>query len=90
MHYPGLGRAMERFEGKEFTGEEILEADRRLFDLNERYHEEKAAFEAGATDKTLEQITFEKNMELQDFWEDTFGEDTWDDRHEIMPRGDSK
>lgn len=81
IHYPKLEASMQKLG---FTPEEIQTADERLFTLNQEYYADKALWERGRGNfASLDSIMKNHNAELQEFWEDTFGEDTWDDRHEI-------
>lgn len=84
-NYPRFEQAMRDYEGKHFSEEEIAEADQELFDINQAYYIDKEMWEANLHEEftTLEQIEHKHEAYLQDFFEDTFGEDAWDDRHEI-------
>lgn len=85
FHYDKLVVAMIE---QGFTPEEIGAADDKLFEVNQEYYEDKRIHDELVDngiepDKTMEQIEYEHTQHLQDFFEDTWGEDAWDERHEL-------
>lgn len=67
----------------EITREQLEEADQRLFDINQAFYDDRLMFENNISSMTMDEIKFKHNILLQEFFEDYFGEDGWDDRHEI-------
>lgn len=65
------------------TREELEYADERFFRINQAYYDDMLLLENHLTTKSKAEITFEHTIRMQEMFEDTFGEDAWDDRHEI-------
>jgi hypothetical protein len=82
VNYPYfVEKAMERG----ISEERALEADERLHELKGMTLDDKIAFQRGEITKTWDEIKFEDKARVQAFWEDLFGDDSWDDRHIIYP-----
>lgn len=60
--------------------ESLLKADERLHRINQLYYRERDEAE---TDKERRDAQIIHTLRMQEFFEDTFGDDAWDERHEI-------
>lgn len=64
----------------------MVEKDKELYNLIQESQMESDLVSQGYSSKLAEQVRLEYNYQFQEFFEDVFGEDTWDDRHEIYPQ----
>jgi hypothetical protein len=80
-HYPRLVDSI--LENTNLTYQQALDADHRMWRIKQEAYKDTKEIEAGTSDKTFDQVQHEDVARMQDFFEDVYGEDTWDDRHEL-------
>jgi hypothetical protein len=87
IHYPRFIEQAEKWmnENPEYriSNEALVHADERFYNINQAFYDDKLMIENNLSEKSMDEIVFEHTLRLQEFFEDTFGEDAWDDRHEI-------
>jgi hypothetical protein len=86
IHYPRFieeGEKWAKEHDLDISKETLEEADERLYTINQAFYDDRLMIENNLSNRTLDEIRYEHTLRLQELFEDTFGEDAFDDRHEI-------